>query len=237
MECVAAIVLQTTPSSAWAMWTSCEQPWSVPTRAGDSLWSWVRVAVTIAMLCFFPTLSTFRMPLPLPLPLAIARWLVCVTASTGVAGAGKEIATRPFQLVTGRVWKVRVGILTAHCCQCVVLGCWRFVNWAACGATPALHALPPFCHLCHTGHRLRWLAVSVGCAKACGQVHALPPTRPCLWNAISVRSVAGLHASQQTHWHVVHSCLREGTALPLPYCMMCDNYTAERVTCAHATVE
>jgi S-(hydroxymethyl)glutathione dehydrogenase/alcohol dehydrogenase len=23
----------------------------------------------------------------------------------GVAGAGKEIATRPFQLVTGRVWK------------------------------------------------------------------------------------------------------------------------------------
>ena len=24
---------------------------------------------------------------------------------TGVAGAGKEIKTRPFQLVTGRVWK------------------------------------------------------------------------------------------------------------------------------------
>jgi len=23
----------------------------------------------------------------------------------GVAGAGKEISTRPFQLVTGRVWK------------------------------------------------------------------------------------------------------------------------------------
>jgi Zn-dependent alcohol dehydrogenase len=26
-------------------------------------------------------------------------------AYAGVAGAGKEIATRPFQLVTGRVWK------------------------------------------------------------------------------------------------------------------------------------
>jgi S-(hydroxymethyl)glutathione dehydrogenase/alcohol dehydrogenase len=27
----------------------------------------------------------------------------------GVAGAGKEISTRPFQLVTGRVWKVTAG--------------------------------------------------------------------------------------------------------------------------------
>jgi S-(hydroxymethyl)glutathione dehydrogenase/alcohol dehydrogenase len=28
-----------------------------------------------------------------------------VSVIIGVAGAGKEIATRPFQLVTGRVWK------------------------------------------------------------------------------------------------------------------------------------
>ena len=27
------------------------------------------------------------------------------TAATGMAGAGQEIGTRPFQLVTGRVWR------------------------------------------------------------------------------------------------------------------------------------
>ena len=31
--------------------------------------------------------------------------LLCVSTVIGVAGAGQEIATRPFQLVTGRVWR------------------------------------------------------------------------------------------------------------------------------------
>jgi S-(hydroxymethyl)glutathione dehydrogenase/alcohol dehydrogenase len=32
----------------------------------------------------------------------------------GVAEAGKEIATRPFQLVTGRVWKINIDDLITH---------------------------------------------------------------------------------------------------------------------------
>ena len=32
-------------------------------------------------------------------------FLAVIAVSIGVAGAGQEISTRPFQLVTGRVWK------------------------------------------------------------------------------------------------------------------------------------
>ena len=45
----------------------------------------------------------------------------------GVAGAGQEIATRPFQLVTGRVWRapllaVRRG---ARTCHKLWIGTWK----------------------------------------------------------------------------------------------------------------
>ena len=46
----------------------------------------------------FPTCLTSGAPVPVP-------GCGIGLAAAGVAGAGKEISTRPFQLVTGRVWK------------------------------------------------------------------------------------------------------------------------------------
>ena len=44
----------------------------------------------------------------------------------GVAGAGKEIVTRPFQLVTGRVWKGTAfgGAKGRTTCQKSLIGTW-----------------------------------------------------------------------------------------------------------------
>lgn len=59
------------------------------------------------MLAFF---SQVTLSLSLPFIIQRAALEAChrgwgVSTVIGVAGAGQEISTRPFQLVTGRVWK------------------------------------------------------------------------------------------------------------------------------------
>lgn len=108
--------LQISPSSALAMWMSCVPHWRQPTGHHTVVHSYWHAI----LFCHYTACRPHSLAIPHS---RLLRWFwrlfrrlereVSVAPCRGwgqsivigVAGAGKEISTRPFQLVTGRQWK------------------------------------------------------------------------------------------------------------------------------------